>query len=147
MGIYRVKSKTCNCKGSWSTLDPRDRRVYLDEPCKKHKLSEGNTIYYELKHLLVSLINDINEMRIKEKYEVKILKVQKLDNNKTIIKIEVNHEGDLNIDKFNNNKQIYYSQMNDEPMWKQIDNNIIHMIILYRSPHHTVEETWEKLDY
>lgn len=29
MGIYGVKSTTCNCKGSWSTLT-NDKRIYIE---------------------------------------------------------------------------------------------------------------------
>lgn len=146
MGIFGVKSKTCNCKGSWTTLT-NDHRIYMERPCKLHMLEEGNTIYYELRHLLNHIINDFKGIKIKEKYPVKILKIEKLTNDKKIIKIEVIHNGDLNTNNFNNNKQMFYSQMNDEPMWKKIDDNTINMIILYQSPHHTVEENWEPSDY
>ena len=29
--------------------------------------------------------------------------------------------------------------MNDEQMWKRSDNDTIQLILLYQSPHHTVE--------
>lgn len=147
MGIYGVKSRTCNCRGSWSTLDPKDYRVYMTKPCEKHMLTEGNTIYYELKHLFKSIINNFDGIIIREKYPCKILRVEKIDNRKTIVKLEVIHNGDLNINNFDNNKKIFYSQMNDEAMWREIDENTIHIIITYQSPHHTVEENWEREDY
>ena len=80
MWIYGVKSTTCNCKGSWSTLT-NDKRIYIE-----------------------------------------------------------------NFNK-NKNKNIIFSQMNDEPMWNKIDDNIIHFTLVYQSPHHTVEANWEALDY
>lgn len=146
MGIYGVKSNTCNCQGSWSTLDSNDHRIYMERPCKEHKIIVGNTIYYQLKYLLNHIINNFKDIKIKEKYAVKILEIEKVTD-KTIIKIEVNHNGEFNVNNFNDNKQIFYSQMNDEPMWKKIDDNILHMIILYQAPHHSVEEQWEPSDY
>jgi len=147
MGIYGVKSRTCNCRGSWSTLDPKDHRVYMTNPCEKHTLTQGNTIYYELKHLFNVIINNFDGIIIREKYPSKILRVEKIDNRKIIVKLEVIHNGDLNIDNFDNNKKIFYSQMNDEVMWREIDKNTIHIIILYQAPHHTVEENWERENY
>ena len=99
-----------------------------------------------VKHLLNHITTNFED-NIKEKYAVKILQTEKLTTNKTIIKIELNHKGELDNGNCNNTKQMFYSQMNDEPMWKKIDNNILHMIILYQSPHHTVEEMWEAFDY
>jgi hypothetical protein len=37
--------------------------------------------------------------------------------------------------------------MNDEPMWKRIDNNTIQFVLTYQSPHHTVEHEWVPVDY
>jgi hypothetical protein len=157
MGIYGVKSKTCNCRGYWSTWDKNDYRIYMRNPCEKHSLKVGNTIYYKLNYLLKHISNkDVTSLPlvkaelplVKETYLVKILHVEQLTNFKMLIKIEVKHNGELNVDNFNNNKQIFYSQINDEPMWKKIDDNIIHMITLYQEPHHTVEEdAWEPWDY
>lgn len=147
MGIYRVKSKTCNCKGTWSTLDPRDLRIYLDNPCKEHSLIEGNTIYYELNHLLDKILKDPILIVIKQKYPVKIVKVKNCAGSKILLKIEVNHNGELDTHNFYDNKQIYYLQMDDELMWKKIDDNTIQLIILYLPQHHTVEEFWEPNDY
>jgi hypothetical protein len=146
MGIYGVKSNKCNCKGSWSTLT-NDCRTYMEKPCSEHSLIVGNTIYYELKHLLNYITTNFEDIIIKEKYAVKILQIEKLTKNKTIIKIEVNHNGNLNVNNFDNSKQTFYSQMNDEPMWINIDDTIMHMIILYQSPHHTIEDIWEAFDY
>ena len=146
MGIYGVKSTTCNCKGSWSTLT-NDKRIYMTKPCEEHILIEGNTIYYELKHILNYIIKNFTGIRIKDKYLVKILQIEKVRINKTLIKFEVIHNGELNIENFNKNKNIIFSQMNDEPMWNKIDDNIIHFTLVYQSPHHTVEANWEALDY
>jgi hypothetical protein len=44
-------------------------------------------------------------------------------------------------------KQMYFSQMNNEPMWKRIDNDTIQLVLLYQSPHHTVESGWDPEDY
>jgi hypothetical protein len=70
-----------------------------------------------------------------------------LERGKQIIKVEVNHQGKLNTNNFDNLKQTYFSQINDEPMWKKIDDNIFHCILLYHAPHHNVEEKWERFDY
>ena len=76
-----------------------------------------------------------------------VLEKQKIQNHKYIVKIELKDDGDINIDNFIESKQIYFSQMNDEPMWKRIDNDTIHLVILYQSPHHTVESGWDPEDY
>jgi hypothetical protein len=118
MGIYGVKSNTCNCKGSWCTLT-NDTRICMTNPCQKHIIKEDNTIYYELKHIITYIIKNKSGIQCEHKYPVKILKLIKLDNKKTIMKIEVNHQGKLNTDNFDINKQMYFSQINDEPMWKK----------------------------
>jgi hypothetical protein len=144
MGIYNVKSNKCNCKGSWSTLTD-DYRIYMEKPCQNHQLKEGNIIYYELHHLLNYITK--NKIVIKDVYPVKILKLVKIGKDKQIIKVEVNHQGKLNTNNFDTLKQTYFSQINDEPMWKKIDDNIFEFIFLYKSQHHTVEDKWEPLDY
>ena len=143
MGIYEVKSNTCNCKGSWCTLSD-DYRIYMTNPCQNHQLKEGNVIYYELIHLLSNIIKNRTGIQIEAKYIVKILQVAKLEIDKTIIKVEVNHQGKLNTDIFDTLKQMYFSQMNDDPMWKKIDNNRFEFILLYKDCHHTVEDKWEE---
>ena len=146
MGIYGVKSNTCNCKGSWCTLT-NDHRIYMVKPCSNHEIKKGNIIYYELRHLLEHIIKIKNNIRIKKVYSFKILKVNELDKGQKIIKVEVNHNGELNTDNFNINKQMYFSQMNDEPMWKKIDDNRFEFIFLYKAFHHIVENKWEPADY
>jgi hypothetical protein len=148
MGIYKVKSKTCNCKGNWSTLVENDHRVYMIMPCSNHELKEGNMIYYELIHILQHItIPESLHKPYKYKYLVKVLEKQKIQNHKYIVKIELKDDGDINIDNFIKSKQIYFSQMNDEPMWKRIDNDTIQLVLLYQSPHHTVESGWDPEDY
>jgi hypothetical protein len=145
MGIYGVKSNTCNCKGSWASLT-NDHRVYMEKPCYQHILKEGNIIYYQLIHILNEIINTRIGI-IKEKYPVKLLKIEDLGKGTKIIKVEVKHEGELNTDNFNINKQMYFSQMNDESMWEKIDDNTFNFILLYNGCHHTVEDKWEPSDY
>ena len=48
---------------------------------------------------------------------------------------------------FNESKNIINSQFNDEPMWKNIDDNTIHLIILYQGCDHTIESNWKAFDY
>lgn len=146
MGIYCVKSNTCNCKGNWSTLT-NDHRIYMVKPCSNHILKEGNTIYYELFHVLDKIIKTKDGLRIKQKYPVKILKIEQLDRSCKIIKLEVNHNGELNVDNFDNTQQAYFSQMNDDPMWKRIDDKKFEFILLYLNVHHTIEDKWHPEDY
>jgi hypothetical protein len=148
MGIFKVKSKTCNCKGNWSTLDANDHRVYMNMPCLNHEFKEGNMIYYELIHILKHItIPQSSHKPYKYKYLVKVLEKQKIQNHKYIVKIELKDYGDINIDNFMESKQMYFSQMNNEPMWKRIDNDTIQLVLLYQSPHHTVESGWDPEDY
>ena len=146
MGIYGVKSKTCNCIGSWATLT-NDHRIYMKKPCQNHELKEGNVINYELIHLLNHIIKNRVGILIENVYPLKILQVAELGRDKKIIKVEVNHQGKLNTNNFDMNKQMYFSQMNDEPMWKKIDDNRFEFIFVYMSKYHTVEDEWEPLDY
>jgi len=46
------------------------------------------------------------------------------------------------MDNFDINKQMYFSDMNDEPMWKKIDDNKFELILLYKSVHHTDGNNW-----
>ncbi len=146
MGIYGVKSNTCNCKGSWCTLTS-DHSIYMEKPCPNHQLKEDNIIYYKLIHLLDHIIKIKKNIKLREVYSLKILKVAELGRDKKILKVEVNHGGDLNTDKFDKNKQMYFSQLNDEPMWKKIDDNRFEFIFVYMNKHHTVEDEWEPFDY
>ena len=109
MGIYGVKSNTCNCKGSWSTLDSNDLRIYMETPCPNHQIREGNIIYYELRHLLHHVVNIKNNIRIREKYPVKVLDIKEIDRCRKIIKIEVDHNGEIDVDNFDNFNQRYFS--------------------------------------
>jgi hypothetical protein len=61
--------------------------------------------------------------------------------------VEVNHQGKLNTNNFDTLKQTYFSQMSDEPMWKKIDDNTFHFILLYKACHHNVEDKWDPFDY
>jgi hypothetical protein len=147
MGIYYVKSKMCNCVGSWCTLT-NDHRVYISKYCEQHKLTEGNKIYYELGHLLKYItIPQTSHKPYKDKYLVKILEIKETSRDKKIIKIELDDNGEINVDNFNVSKQIYYSNFNDESMWKRINENTIQFILLYQAPHHTAEFGWEPADY
>jgi hypothetical protein len=142
MGIFKVKSNTCNCKGSWSTLTS-DHKIYLETPCHKHSIKEGNIIYYELIHLLEHIIKIKKNIKLREVYSLKILQVAELGKDKKILKVEINHNGDLNTDNFDTLKQMYFSQMNDEPMWKKIDDNRFEFIFVYMNKYHTIEDKWE----
>lgn len=147
MGIYGVKSKTCDCRGSWSTLTD-DRRIYITNRCGQHMLKEGNKIYYELYHLLNHItIPQSSHKLYKHKYLVKILKSKEITRGKKLIKIEIEDNGDLNVEAFNPSKQIYYSDLDDEPMWRRLNENTIQFILLYQEPHHTAEFGWEPADY
>ena len=46
MGIYGVKSTTCNCKGSWSTLT-NDKRIYMNDEPMWNKIDD-NIIHFTL---------------------------------------------------------------------------------------------------
>jgi hypothetical protein len=86
MGIYGVKSNTCNCKGSWCTLTS-DHSIYMEKPCPNHQLKEGNIIYYKLIHLLDHIIKIKKNIKLREVYSLKILQVAELGRDKTLIKI------------------------------------------------------------
>lgn len=150
MGIYTLKSCTCECKGVICTLTS-DHRVYMDKPCLNHKLDIGNSIYYELNHLFKHITNytttNTNIIFYKPKYLVKVLDIKVLDKNKKLVKVELIHNGSIDISNFNEHKNIIYSQWNDEPMWKKIDENTINFIFLYQGCHHTVEIDWVPFDY
>lgn len=150
MGIYGVKSTNCECRGNWATLDS-DYRVYMSKPCSNHELKIGNSIYYELIHLLKHITKyftaNTNIIWYEPKYLVKILDVKTINKCQKCIKVELIHNGTINVSNFNQSKNIIYSQFNDEPMWKEIDDNTIHFIILYQGCHHNVEKKWEPFDY
>lgn len=147
MGIYKVKSNTCECCGQWCTLTS-DHLVYITKPCVKHKLEVGNIIYYELIHILKHITKNSSSNVYKIKYPVKILEILYLpDKQKKVIKLELTHNNKIDVNQFDNNKQIHYSQLNDEPLWNKIDDNIIHFNILYNQRHHAIEGLWEPDDY
>ena len=144
MGIYEVNSTTCKCKGQWATLTS-DMRIYMAYPCTEHTLNKGNQIYYELDHLLKHITNytttNTNIIKYNKKYLVKIVDIKRKDTNK-IIKIELNHNGEIDVANFNETKNIIYSEFNDEPMWLKIDENTIQFILVYQGCHHTIETEW-----
>ena len=172
MGLFTVKSTTCDCIGEWSTLEYNDKQIYI-RPCKQHDLQVGNTIYYcfgELfskiltKHTIDSiddftLTTEMNEgnvritktkeylSRIKTKYPAKILDIVKINPSKHLIKAEIYHEGTIIETDFDKNKQMFFSDMNDEPMWKKIDDDRMQIIFLYNGRYHTIEKEWEPIDY
>lgn len=151
MGIYGVKSTNCKCRGSWSTLDS-DHRIYMTKPCSNHDLQIGNSIYYELiylfNHITKYPTTNTNIIKYEQKYLVKILDIANISKEgKKCIKIELVHNGTIDVSNFNQSKNIIYSQFNDEPMWTKIDDNTIHFIIVYQGCHHTVAEQWEREDY
>ena len=119
----------------------------MDKPCEIHSIKEGNTIYYELSHLFRLIQNNKNIPIIEQKYPVKILQVRNLSNNRTIIKVEVKHNGEVNVDNFDNMKQMFFSDLNDEPMWKKLDDKCFNFILLYKPFYHNVEDKWEPFDY
>ena len=90
--------------------------------------------------------NNTNIIKYEPKYLVKILDIKKYDN-KTCIKIELNHNGSIDVNNFDENKNIIYSKFEDERMWLKKCENSMNMIILYNGGHHKVEESWEWLDY
>jgi len=144
MGIYGVKSNNCECRGSWSTLDS-DHRVYMSYPCSEHELKSGNKIYYELSHLLYHITK--TSTLYQPKYLVKILDIKTNDKRQKCIKVELIHNRTIDVSNFNESKNIIYSQFDDEPMWTKIDDNTIHIILLYQGCHHTVEKEWKPFDY
>ncbi len=147
MGIYGIKSDKCDCRGFWSTLDS-DCSVHISKPCVKHRLEVGNVIYYELIHILRHITKHSSSNVYKYKYPVKILEILDLhDIRKKVIKLELTHDNMIDVNQFDNNKQIYYSQLNDQPMWNKIDEHTIQFIILYNPKHYTIEGTWEPADY
>jgi hypothetical protein len=120
----------------------------MSHPCSEHELKIGNSIYYNLIHLLnhITKYSTTNTDIIcyESVYLVKILDISNITSTKCI-KLELTHSEIVNVANFNEKKQIYFSQFNDEPMWKKIDDNTIHFIILYQGCHHTVEKQWEWL--
>lgn len=140
MGIYTVKSKTCNCIGDWCTLT-NDTRIHMQKPCELHSLATNNKIWYNLNPLLGLLAN--KQLR-GDKTQLKVLQCETIGSNKKIIKVEVNN---MNGIVFDESKQRYFSQINDEPMWKWINNDTIHFILLYNPAHHKVEDEWIEYDY
>ncbi len=148
MGIYTLKSTNCECKGTIYTLTA-DHRVYMEKPCLSHDLKIGNSIYYELNHLFKHFTKSLtlNIICYEPKYLVKVLDVKVLERGKKLVKVELIHNGTINVSNFNEHKNIIYSQMNDEPMWKKIDENTIDFIFLYQGCHHNVERDWEPFDY
>lgn len=132
MGIYRVKSNTCGCIGSWSTLDPNDRRIYMETPCMHHRLKEGNVIYYELKHFLKDIC--INDTYLKDKYAVKIIDV--IIRDRQII---------INIEYDNTYNTIDTDNLEDQfktLRWKKREDNKIQFLVDYHPAHHTIEDSW-----
>jgi hypothetical protein len=151
MGIYTVKSRTCHCCGQWSTLDPQDHRIYMHQPCSTHECTEGNRIYYKLHYMLEYITRpQSNANPYKDTYLVKVLEKQQIKNKHGyghIIKIELTDNGAINADNFVQSKQTYFSDMDDAPMWKRIDDNTIQFVLIYQSVHHTVEHEWVPADY
>lgn len=149
MGIYKVISNTCDCQGSWSTLVPSDLSVILIKPCLKHELKINNIIQYELIHVLEYITKKESSHIYKIKYPIKILNIDNtyLYLNKKIIKVEVTHNGTIDVNNFDNDKQIYYSFLNDQSLWNKIDDNTIHFTITYNVKHHTIEGLWVPYDY
>jgi hypothetical protein len=146
MVVYEVKSKTCNCIGVCSTLYEPKIHIYMDKPCYKHALIINNMIYYDLSHLLGYISKpDIPKPIYKPKYLVKVIYVN-TNSNKPIIKLELKHDGEIDIDNFDNKKRIYYSDLEDEQRWIKIDDTTIQFTLSYLQAHHTVEDEWEKVD-
>jgi len=56
MGIYYVKSTTCDCRSSWSTLNPKNRSIHMTNTCTSHKIEKGNIIYYNLQPIIQYLL-------------------------------------------------------------------------------------------
>jgi hypothetical protein len=146
MGIYKVKSNICDCMGQWCTLTA-DHSIYITKYCSRHELVVDNIIYYELIHVLKHITNNLSSNIYKIKYPIKILHIDCINIRNKLIKLELKHDNTINVNQFDTNKQIYYSQLNDEPLWSKIDDNTIHFNILYNSRHHTIEGLWEPYDY
>jgi hypothetical protein len=141
MEIYYVKSPTCDCKGCWTNVKSNGWNVCMDKPCLNHELKCGNMIYYEIIHLLKHITSKIGVF-YKIKYLVKVLELILIDNAKHI-KIELKHNGEMDVLNFDETEQFYFTELNNEPMWKKIDDTTIHFIILYQDYHHTIEKEWE----
>ena len=143
MGIYGVKSKTCGCKGSWSTLDSEDTGVYISRPCSQHELVRGNTFFYDLGPLLKLVAKPIYFDVIQPVYALKIIDVVE-DNTVKLLKVELKN---FNVTMFNESKQQFFSQINDEPMFQQFDETTVHFIFKFLPKFWTVEEGWDPDDY
>lgn len=148
MGIYTLKSSNCECKGTICTLTA-DHRIYMSYPCVKHEIKTDNIIYYELSHLFnhITKHSPTNIISYEPKYLVKVLDVKVLARGIKLVKVELVHNGSIHVSNFNETKNIIYSQWDDEPMWKKIDENTIHIVLLYQGCHHNVENSWEPLDF
>lgn len=143
MGIYGVKSKTCGCKGSWSTLDSKDTGVYISRPCSQHELVIGNTIFYELGPLLKLVSKPIYFDVIEPVYALKIIDIYDIRNTK-FVKVETE---DIDFQMFDENKQYNIYELNHEPMFQLVDETKTHLIFEVKPKHWTVEEGWDPDDY
>ena len=140
------KSNTCDCLLSTATFD--DNCLIMEQPCVKHKIKVGNYIWYNLKPIMRHLLKRGHTLDIRDKYYVKIINVKNLcisscfTSSRRLIQIELKHDGKININMLDNLKQIYYSELNDEPMYKIKDENTLILTLLYQAYHHTIEDTW-----
>ena len=139
MGIYEYKSKYCNCRGSWSTLDSSNLRTYYTY-CFRHQFKEDNCIYYNLFPFLNYISKDkIEYIRGTDfNYLCKILKIVALDDGKTIMKIEVYHKGELDESLFNDKMQTYYSKLDYTPTWKKVAENCVEFCLIYDERRHNI---------
>ena len=144
------QSNTCECLLSTTTFD--DNGLIMEQPCVKHKIKVGNHIWYNLKPIMWHLLKQGHALDIRDKYHVKIISVKNLyisrcfTSSKRLIQIEWKHEGKLNINMLDGLKQIYYSEMNDEPMYKMKDEKTLILTLLYQAYHHTIDDTWIPTD-
>ena len=80
--------------------------VLNEKRCKIHHLFE---------HITKNRTINTNIIKYEPKYLVKILDVKKIDRKKCI-KIELIHNGTIDVSNFNESKNIINSQFNEEPM-------------------------------
>lgn len=121
----------------------------METPCPLHTIEQGNSIYYQLFDLLKYCIRVQSNVptTTTTTYPVKLIQIVNMEKGRKLLRVEVTHNGTIDTDLFNSANQVYYSQMNDDPMWKKIDDNRVEFIMMYQSVYHTVEDNWEPFDY
>lgn len=142
MGIYYVEAGNCKCKGCFTTYS-HNSPPYITQYCEKHKLKEGNTIHYNLCPLLKYITNNMYFGTILFSYPIFIQEILQLSN-KTLVKCTTTEKGLERVFESAKN-QMYYSEFNDEPMYKKVSNDVYQFIFVYQKDYHTIanDDTWQ----